>query len=555
MIKKYSLLILVIIILLGALLRLVNLSTMPPSLNWDEISHGYNAYSILRTGMDEWGVHFPVANFRAYGDYPLTLNLYLTVPFVWAFGLTAFAIRFPHALLGIGTIIVSYLLSYGVTKKKGVSLVVAFLVSVDPWYVFTSRFVLQSNLSVFLLTAGMAAFVHRKSNKYLLPISTFLLGLTLFSYHTTRIFTPLLLVSIAIIFRKEFFTKLNIFIAVLFLLPLPFILLNPNARARSAEVFLINDGSVAAIEYTRNNSSLPALFSKIIYNRPAYLIEQSLLHYVDYFSPQFLFLRGGTQYQFSVPDQGLLYLFSAPFFYIGFILLIYRATRKKDKLSQILLIWILLAPIPASITTERFAVLRSSSMLPIPEVLTSMGLYEIVELLRSRKLKLFSFLVPSFILLTLLGLIHYISIYTESYKTNYSWAWQYGYSQVVQFSQSHYNEFDQFIITKKFGEPHEYVLFYTAWSPNKYMNDTNLVRYTQSNWWWVDSFDKYVFVNDWQIPKIGEKFVTERKAITDCATLKCALITSEGNAPEGWKKIQTILFLDGKTAFEIYENK
>jgi len=29
-------------------------------LNWDEVSHGYNAYSILKTGKDEWGKTFPL---------------------------------------------------------------------------------------------------------------------------------------------------------------------------------------------------------------------------------------------------------------------------------------------------------------------------------------------------------------------------------------------------------------------------------------------------------------------------------------------------------------
>ena len=61
---------LIIIVILAACLRLVALAWNPASLNWDEVSHGYNAYSILMTGKDEWGQLFPLTNFRAYGDYP-----------------------------------------------------------------------------------------------------------------------------------------------------------------------------------------------------------------------------------------------------------------------------------------------------------------------------------------------------------------------------------------------------------------------------------------------------------------------------------------------------
>jgi hypothetical protein len=78
---------LLLILAVAALARILFLSSNPPSLNWDEVSHGYNAYSILKTGRDEWGRLFPLSNFRAYGDYPLALNLYLTIPFIATLGL------------------------------------------------------------------------------------------------------------------------------------------------------------------------------------------------------------------------------------------------------------------------------------------------------------------------------------------------------------------------------------------------------------------------------------------------------------------------------------
>src|SRR5258708_35471702 len=118
MLKILNLKWLILIVLFGAVLRFGALSQMPPSLNWDEISHGYNAYSILKTGRDEWGQFFPIANFRAYGDYPLPLNLYLTIPFIFVFGLTQNAIRLPHALLGTLAIVAVYFLSIGITINK-----------------------------------------------------------------------------------------------------------------------------------------------------------------------------------------------------------------------------------------------------------------------------------------------------------------------------------------------------------------------------------------------------------------------------------------------------
>src|SRR5581483_5871231 len=122
-----------LIVIFGACLRFSNLALMPPSLNWDEVSHGYNAYSILKTTKDEWGQFLPLANFRAYGDYPLPLNLYLTIPFEIIFGLNQVAIRLPHALLGTLSIISIYFLAFGLTKNKKISLFASFLASIDPW--------------------------------------------------------------------------------------------------------------------------------------------------------------------------------------------------------------------------------------------------------------------------------------------------------------------------------------------------------------------------------------------------------------------------------------
>ena len=43
------------IIILAFILRFYKLGQIPPSLDWDETAHGYNAYSILKTARDEYG--------------------------------------------------------------------------------------------------------------------------------------------------------------------------------------------------------------------------------------------------------------------------------------------------------------------------------------------------------------------------------------------------------------------------------------------------------------------------------------------------------------------
>lgn len=544
---------LILIVLFGAILRFSYISIMPPSLNWDEISHGYNAYSILKTGKDEWGQLLPMTNFRAYGDYPLPLNLYLTIPFEIIFGLNQTAIRLPHALLGTLTIISVYFLALGLTKKKEIALIASFLSAIDPWLLFPSRAVFQSNLSVFFLVTAMALFFNREKQKWFLPLSLFSLGMTLFSYHTTRIFSPLLLIAIILIYRKEIINKIikqkkliivSLMLIIIFFGSLPFILLNPSSRARSNVVFIIDQGAINQIENQRSLSNSP--FKNLLYNKVTYFTEKFLSNYFTYFSPNFLFLEGGTQYQFSVPNEGLLYIFNLPFFYLGLFIVLVYVIKKRNKDYTLLFMWLLLSPLPAAITQDSSAVIRATSMLPLPELFVAFGLYKSVEKINNHKILIYS----AFAIIMLLSLENYMEVYAGSYRTNYSWAWQYGYKEVVDFANNNYNKFDEIITTKAYGEPHEYFLFFLKFDPAKYMNDPNLIRFYQSNWYWVDHFDKFWFVNDWQVKDL----VTESKHKIDCTNKKCLIITTPDNAPIGFVKINEVKFLDGKTAFEMYTN-
>ncbi len=100
---RRTILLLLLITILGAVLRLYNLGAVPDSLNWDEVSWGYNAYSILASGKDEYGQTLPLS-FRAFNDFKQPVYVYsATIP-ISLFGLTPLAVRLPSAIFGILTI-------------------------------------------------------------------------------------------------------------------------------------------------------------------------------------------------------------------------------------------------------------------------------------------------------------------------------------------------------------------------------------------------------------------------------------------------------------------
>src|SRR3989344_5070357 len=101
--------VLALIFSIGFILRLVNLSSSPSGFTPDEASFGYDAYSLIKTGKDQWGEAFPLA-FKSFGDYKLPAYGYLTIPFVWALGLNETSVRLPNAILGSFAVLGVYFL-------------------------------------------------------------------------------------------------------------------------------------------------------------------------------------------------------------------------------------------------------------------------------------------------------------------------------------------------------------------------------------------------------------------------------------------------------------
>src|SRR5689334_25153800 len=106
--KRFILLILVVF--LAAILRFWHLTLVPPALNSDEVAIGYNAYSILKTGKDEYNIPHPLT-FRSFDDYKMPVYVYMVAVSMAVLVFNDFAVRFPSALFGTFTVFIVYFLS------------------------------------------------------------------------------------------------------------------------------------------------------------------------------------------------------------------------------------------------------------------------------------------------------------------------------------------------------------------------------------------------------------------------------------------------------------
>lgn len=538
--KILNIAIFILIIGISIFFRFWQIDKLPPSLNWDEISNGYNAYSVLKTGKDEWGTRFPLI-FRAYGDYKLPLYIYFTAISEFLLGLNEISVRLISALSGIGLVVLAYLITFRLTKNIKASLLASFLTSISPWSLFLSRIAVEANLGAFLYALGSYFLIcwleNFKRKEIILTILFW--GLSMYAYNSCRVLVPISLIFLFVFSIKKkkinnliFPTLLIIFISI----PIIFQLINKSASARFEIVSLIDQGAINRIIETRLSSKLPYFIQKLIFNKVTFFIYYSFVNYFKNLSPVYLFLRGGSQYQFSQPLHELLFLVTAPFLVLGIIKCIFL--KKKN---LILLFWFFISFIPSAITKDAPHVLRTILVLPVPMVLTAIGYAWLTDFLEKKFLTKSQFLTLVWIVAILFSFYKWWNDYSSIYRVSYSWAWQYGYKTAITFVKENYSKYDHFIITKKYGEPHEFVLFYSDYDPGKYQNSSTKNWDYHADWFWVNGFDKFVFVNDWDMQNVI------------CPNGRCVLITSPQNYPKGWNKIDSINFLDSKPAFEILE--
>jgi hypothetical protein len=129
------------------------LASVPPGVYVDEAVTGYNAYSVLMTGKDEYGKAFPIL-FRYFGSWLPFLNLYLLAPVVKVMGLSELAVRLPAAFLGTGVCLVIYVLLKLKTKSESIASWGAVFMTVIPWMTFNARLGYEEMIGFILFSSG-----------------------------------------------------------------------------------------------------------------------------------------------------------------------------------------------------------------------------------------------------------------------------------------------------------------------------------------------------------------------------------------------------------------
>ena len=528
---KKTLFFLLLILLIALFTRIYRISLVPPSLSWDEAAIGYDAYSVVETGKDQWGVSWPVA-FKSFGEYKYPLHIYAAGIFIKLFGLSEFSVRIGSVIFGVINVLLLYLFVKTAFKKKKLALLSSFFLAISPWHIQFSRVSWETNYALFFFLLGLIFFfkyINEKPYKRYIVFSFLSFGITLFTYNAAKIFVPIIVITLIILYFQKLIKQKIFYISiVIFLVFIGINFLNPNLSGlnRLSQLSLMEYQVVETYAYKTTK----------VYKLG--VLEVYAKQYLSHFSAQFLFMKGDPNPRHSIQTVGELYWFDVLLLPIGLIFLV----KKRNKIAILLLIWFFTSIIPASITRETPHASRAMFALGGWQIISAMGLISIFSFKGLKNRLIFKSL---FIFIIFLFFLNYLRNYFGQYPKTYSQYWQYGYRQVASYINVNYDKYDKIYITRKYGEPQIFLLFYLKYPPEKYQNDANLIRRKEGDWIKVFAFDKFVFLEDSEVKDIYNSMGKTKE--------KVLFIGTAGNFPNSVISLEVINFLDGSPAFQIVE--
>jgi len=479
--------ILIFILLVAGILRLWKLGSIPPGLTQDEAALGYNAYSIIKTGRDEYGKFLPVI-FKSFGDYKPGLYVYLDVPFVAVLGLNEVSTRLPSALAGVLSVYLLYLICNKLFVKKFGSwnlefgICAAFVAAVNPWLIFFSRGAWEANVSLTLTLAGIYFFLKSRHTTYYILHSIFFFALTLLTYQGAKLSTAIVVVILTIIYWKEIFrfNKKFLFggIGLGIIISAPIVISLFTGQIGRLDVFSIFSyprPTDYIQTFLNEGSEKIGSFDYFLFHSETLNFARGILgRYFNHFSAKFLFFEGDYQNpQHSAPYQGMLLLGDILLLPLGLIALARSKTLNRKSVVFVFL-WLIFSPLPAVLSRDQVQSVRALNMSVPLIIIASFGLVELAGFL-NRKLngKLMALVV---LILYILPFNYFADAYYIHVPAHNSQYWNYGYKKVVEEITPIEKDYKNIIVEQSFAQPYIYFLYYQKYDPTNYQKQAVLVQ-------------------------------------------------------------------------------
>jgi 4-amino-4-deoxy-L-arabinose transferase-like glycosyltransferase len=385
-IKNRAWIVFIGIIVLAIFLRFWQLGAIPEGFHVDEASLGYNAYSLMKTGRDEYGAVMPLI-MRGFNDYRAAIYSYITIPFIYVAGLNEWSVRAPTAIFGILFIFLTYAFVYRISKNRVLALLSMALAAISPLGILLSRVQSDPLVCFVIFYAAVYCWFLWVEKRTIWYLCLFILGIlvSFYTYTGIRLFALPFLLLIAAWYWRTFEKRSKIAFAALFLIVFLFVgvlFFSPTgARFSQISVFSTMNVQLPLDEEIREDQHQPMLVTRVLHNKVTAYGRFFLKNFTDYLSFPFLFSQASQPQREQIPNMGVLLLIECPFLLIG----IYTAIRKKLPYGMFSILWFLLVPAVMSFASEETPNIHRFFLAMIPiHLLVALGVLTTVQSIRAR---------------------------------------------------------------------------------------------------------------------------------------------------------------------------
>jgi hypothetical protein len=378
---------------IGAVARFAFLGSIPPGLNRDEAALGYNAFSILQTGKDEWGVSFPIV-YKSFGDYKLAGYVVALLPSVAILGLTEFAVRLPSVLAGVVQIgSVAYFV-FLFSRSKRTAVTAAVIQALAPWALHYSKVAFEANLALALFVSGICLvlsgvpFLNKKS-----MCGVVLIFLSLLTYNAPLIILPFVLLLLLTWKPRPIIPVLLISVTAV----IAFFLVYPATKGKQG-ITVFSDQGVTQDLTSGRSAAGSNIWKRFIYARPVYYFGVVAKNYLSSFNPAFLVQHGGQNPWHQAPNTG--HVVWSMFALAGLGLIVgWRYMQPEQRGFFYGLFFV--SPIPSAVTIDAPHATRMLLFLFMIGIFSAYGFFWILQ-----KGKVFAYLVGAIFIVEILFYLH-----------------------------------------------------------------------------------------------------------------------------------------------------
>lgn len=558
-------LLVILVFVLAFLLRFSYLTDAPKGLYPDETAIGYNAYSILLTGRDEFGILHPLY-FKSFDDFKLPLYIYSTSASIKLFGATDFSVRVTSALFGSLSIVFIYFLVFVLSRNKYIALLSSLFLTLNPWHLLFSRAGYEVNVATSLMLLGTLLFVismKRNNNLSLMLLSVLPFVLSVYTYSVTRLIAPLILIGLFILYRKSYKNSLKKILPVLLLFGIGmipfavsfFTLQSEQGFSSQKDALLVGNAVKAQFIETRSYFTiLPSAIQKLMFSYPAQLIFAYIKNLVSFFSAGFYFVTGSDHPNQNIHGMAMFYYFEFPLIIIG----AYEGIKKRAAFIKPFAVWLFVIFIFVSIIVSVPNGTRSYPVVIPFTVLSAFGFYVVVKrliLLKNRALRLSS--IAALVLLIVYSYLYFLLSFFIRYPVESAKDWRSEDRRTVEFITKVQNRYSHIVFDDSAQFFYTSLLYYGKINPfsyqstAKYKNNGLVTTLVGSG--------KYSFESiDWKNtdPQKGFLYITGKDNVPKDKSLNILATINYPKRPIGIyydRKIGQLTVED--TAYVIFEKK